>query len=86
MQPDHAVRPTTLSFHLSVNLYVFNLKSYTECHQDKKESRKQLRRNQFDWLPSPRAFSVVQKPWTGHTFQCKSPRVPGGGGDGNQSN
>ena len=25
-----AVRPTTLSFHLSVNMYVFNVKSYTE--------------------------------------------------------
>ena len=33
-----AVRPTTLSFHLSVNMYVFNVKSYTEseCHKDKK--------------------------------------------------
>ena len=29
------VRPTTLSFHLSVNMYVFNVKSYTECHKDK---------------------------------------------------
>ena len=30
-----AVRPTTLSFHLSVNMYVFNVKSYTEseCHK-----------------------------------------------------
>ena len=25
-----AVRPTTLSFHLSVNMYVLNVKSYTE--------------------------------------------------------
>ena len=25
-----AVRSTTLSFHLSVNMYVFNVKSYTE--------------------------------------------------------
>ena len=30
------VRPTTLSLHLSVNMYVFNVKSYTECHKDKK--------------------------------------------------
>ena len=30
------VRPTTLSFHLSVNMYVLNVKSYTECHKDKK--------------------------------------------------
>ena len=30
------VRPTTLPFHLSVNMYVFNVKSYTECHKDKK--------------------------------------------------
>ena len=30
------VRPATLSFHLSVNMYVFNVKSYTECHKDKK--------------------------------------------------
>ena len=30
------VRPTTLSSHLSVNMYVFNVKSYTECHKDKK--------------------------------------------------
>ena len=30
-----AVRPTTLSFHLSVNMYAFNVKSYTEseCHK-----------------------------------------------------
>ena len=33
--PD-AVRLTTLSLHLSVNIYVFNVKSYTECHKDKK--------------------------------------------------
>ena len=30
------VRPATLSFHLSVKMYVFNVKSYTECHKDKK--------------------------------------------------
>ena len=30
-----AVRPTTLALHLSVNMYVFNVKSYTECHKDK---------------------------------------------------
>ena len=36
------VRPTTLSFHLSVNMYVFNAKSYTEseCHKDKKGIKK----------------------------------------------
>ena len=34
------VRPTTLSFHLSVNMYVFNVKSYTECHKDKKGIQK----------------------------------------------
>ena len=28
---------------MSVNLHVFNVKSYKECHKDKKESRKQLR-------------------------------------------
>ena len=32
----YEVRPTTLSFHLSVNMYVFKVKSYTECHKDKK--------------------------------------------------
>ena len=40
MQLGHAVRPTTLSFHLSVNMYVFNVKSYTECHKDKKGIKK----------------------------------------------
>ena len=34
------VRPTTLSLHLSVNMYVFNVKSYTECHKDKKGMQK----------------------------------------------
>ena len=34
------VRPTTLSFHLSVNMYVFTVKSYTECHKDKKGIKK----------------------------------------------
>ena len=29
------VRPTTLALHLSVNMYVFNVKSYTECYEDK---------------------------------------------------
>ena len=28
------VRPTTLSFHLSVNMHVFNVKSYIECQKD----------------------------------------------------
>ena len=32
--------PTTLSFHLSVNMYAFNVKSYTEYHEDKKEINK----------------------------------------------
>ena len=36
----HVVRPTTLSFHLSVNMNVFNVKSYTECHKDKKGIQK----------------------------------------------
>ena len=38
----HAVRamPTTLSFHLSVNMFAFNVKSYTECHEDKKGIKK----------------------------------------------
>ena len=36
----HAVRPTTMSFHLNVNMYVFNVKSYTECHKDKKGIKK----------------------------------------------
>ena len=40
MQPDHAVRPTTMSFHLSVNMYVFNVNSYTECNKDKKGIKK----------------------------------------------
>ena len=31
------------------------------------------------YWPGPWAFSVVQKPWAGHTFQCKSPGVPRGG-------
>ena len=35
-----AVRPTTLSFHLSVNMHVFNVKSYTECHKNKKGIKK----------------------------------------------
>ena len=43
MQPGHAVRPTTLSFHLSVNMYVFNVKSYTECHKDKKGIKKAVK-------------------------------------------
>ena len=30
------VRHTTLSLHLSVNMYVFNVKSYTESHKNKK--------------------------------------------------
>ena len=30
------VRHTTLSLHLSVNMYVFNVKSYTEYHKDRK--------------------------------------------------
>ena len=25
-----------MSFHLSVNMYVFSVKSYTECHKDEK--------------------------------------------------
>ena len=29
-----------LSFHLSVNMYVFDVKSYTECHKDKKGIKK----------------------------------------------
>ena len=29
-----------MSFHLSVNMYVFNVKSYTECHNDKKVIKK----------------------------------------------
>ena len=36
----HAVRPTTLSFHLSVNMYVFNVKPCKECHKDKKGIKK----------------------------------------------
>ena len=36
----HAVRPTTLSFHLSVNMYTSDVKSYTECHKDKKGIKK----------------------------------------------
>ena len=35
----HAM-PTTLHFHLNVNMYVFNVKSYTECHEDKKGIKK----------------------------------------------
>ena len=31
----HAVRPTTFVFCMSVNMYVFNVKSYKECHKDK---------------------------------------------------
>ena len=29
-----------MSFHLSVNMYVFKVKSYTECHKDKKGIKK----------------------------------------------
>ena len=29
-----------MSFHLSVNMYIFNVKSYTECHKDKKGIKK----------------------------------------------
>ena len=36
----HAVRLTTLSFHLSVHMYIFNVKSNTECHKDKKVIKK----------------------------------------------
>ena len=35
-----AVRPTTLSFVFGVNTYVFNVKSYTECHKDQKGIKK----------------------------------------------
>ena len=36
----HAVRPTTSPFHLSVNMHVFDVKSYIECHKDKKGIKK----------------------------------------------
>ena len=37
----HAVRPTTFSFAcMSVNMYVFNVKSCKECHKDKKRIKK----------------------------------------------
>ena len=36
----HAVRSNTLSFHLSVNMYLFNVKSYPECHNDTKGIKK----------------------------------------------
>ena len=36
----HAVRPTTLVFCMSVNMYVFNLKSCQECRKTRKKSRK----------------------------------------------
>ena len=32
--------PTTLYFHLSVSMYVFNVKSYTYCDEDKKGIKK----------------------------------------------
>ena len=32
------------------------------------------------YWPGPRAFSVVQTPWTGHIFSCKNPGLPRGGG------
>ena len=31
-----------MSCHLSVKMYVFNVKSYTECHKDKKRITKSL--------------------------------------------
>ena len=36
----HAVRPITLSFRLSVNMYTFNVKLNTERHKDKKGIKK----------------------------------------------
>ena len=36
----HAVRATTLSFHMNVSMYVFNVKSYTECLKNKKRIKK----------------------------------------------
>ena len=35
-----AVRPTTLFFCMSVNMYVFNVKSHKDCHEDKKGIKK----------------------------------------------
>ena len=44
MQLGHAVRqePTTLSFNLSVNMYLCNVKSHTECQKDKKGVKKEV--------------------------------------------
>ena len=44
MQPGHAIRLTTLCFHLSVNMYAVNVKSYTECLKDKKGINKAVTR------------------------------------------
>ena len=41
MQLSHAVRPTTLSFHLSINMYLFNVQLHTECQKDKKGIKKE---------------------------------------------
>ena len=40
----YAVRPmpTTLSFHLSLKMHVFNVKSCTEYHEDKKGIKKEV--------------------------------------------
>ena len=42
MQLGHSVRqePTTLSFNLSVNMYLFNVKPHTACQNDKKGIKK----------------------------------------------
>ena len=43
-----AVRPATLSFHLSINMYVLNVKSFTECREDKKD-KKGIKKQLQDW-------------------------------------
>ena len=45
VQPGHAVRPTKVLclFHLSVNMYILNVKSYTKCQEDKKGIKKAVK-------------------------------------------
>ena len=54
-----AVRPTTLSFHLSVNMYVLNVKSYTdsECDKGKKGIKKAF--TGLDSVPVIKTISLI---------------------------
>ena len=64
----YAVRsmPTTLSFHLSVNMYVSNVKSYTEYHEDKKGIKKAV----TGLVSVPVSKTLVQRDGLGDEGAC----------------